>query len=91
MSVICDVESHFILAFGTRRGPKPDVAEFKSLLDEALSRVRLTSIVADAGYDSESNHCHARKDRQNAPAVLVRLLSGGNAGKMIVKVGEEPG
>lgn len=64
LSVICDVESHFILAFGTRRGPKPDVAEFKSLLDEALSRVRLTSIVADAGYDSESNHCHARKDRQ---------------------------
>ena len=61
LGVICDVESHFILAFGTHRGPKPDVAEFKSLLDEALSRVRLTSIVADAGYDSESNHCHARQ------------------------------
>lgn len=61
LGVICDVQSHFILAFGTRRGPKPDVAEFKSLLDDALSRVRLTAIVADAGYDSESNHCHARQ------------------------------
>ena len=64
LGVICDVESHFILAFDTRRGPKPDVAEFKSLLDHALTRIRLTTIVADAGYDSESNHCHARQDRQ---------------------------
>jgi hypothetical protein len=63
LGVICDVESHFILAFDTRRGPKPDVTEFKPLLDDALTRVRLTSIVADAGYDSESNHCHARQDR----------------------------
>lgn len=62
LTVICDVQSHFILAFDTRRGPKPDVNEFKPLLDDALTRVRLTSIVADAGYDSESNHCHARKD-----------------------------
>lgn len=64
LGVICDVESHFILAFDTRRGPKPDVAEFKQLLDDALTRVRLTTIVADAGYDSESNHCHAREERQ---------------------------
>jgi len=64
LGVICDVESHFILAFDTRRGPKPDVAEFKQLLDDALTRVRLTMILADAGYDSESNHCHARQDRQ---------------------------
>jgi hypothetical protein len=64
LGVICDIESHFILAFDTRRGPKPDVAEFKQLLDDALTRVRLTTILADAGYDSESNHCHARHDRQ---------------------------
>lgn len=64
LGVICDVASHFILAFDTRRGPKPDVAEFKQLLDDALTRVRLTTIVADAGYDSESNHCHAREEHQ---------------------------
>jgi len=28
---------------------------------------------------------------ENAPTALVRLLSGGNTGKMIVKVGPEPG
>ena len=64
LGVICDVQSHFILAFDVRRGPKPDVAEFKPLLDDALTRVRLTTLVADAGYDSESNHCHARQKRQ---------------------------
>ena len=64
LGVICDVQSHFILAFDVRRGPKPDVAEFKPLLDDALTRVGLTTVVADAGYDSESNHCHARQKRQ---------------------------
>ncbi len=75
LGVICDIESHFILAFDTRRGPKPDVAEFKQLLDDALTRVRLTTILADAGYDSESNHCHARYDcdvRSVIPAKLGR-------------------
>jgi hypothetical protein len=75
LGVICDIESHFILAFDTRRGPKPDVAEFKQLLDDALTRVRLTTILADAGYDSESNHCHARHDcdvRSVIPAKLGR-------------------
>jgi hypothetical protein len=64
LGVICDVQSHFILAFRTNRGPKPDVADFRPLLDEALMRVRLTSIVADAGYDSEANHCHAREEHR---------------------------
>jgi len=73
LGVICDVESHFILAFDTRRGPKPDVAEFKKLLDKALTRVRLTTIVADAGYDSESNHCHAREDRQVRSVIPAKL------------------
>lgn len=73
LGVICDVASHFILAFDTRRGPKPDVAEFKQLLDDALTRVRLTTIVADAGYDSESNHCHARQDRDVRSVIPAKL------------------
>lgn len=60
LSVICAVDSHFILAFDTFRGPRPDVADFRPLLDDALKRVRLTTLVGDAGFDSEPNHCHAR-------------------------------
>ncbi|OAI41689.1 hypothetical protein AYO40_02530 [Planctomycetaceae bacterium SCGC AG-212-D15] len=33
------------------------------LLDEALDHVLIDSALADAGYDSEPNHCHARQTR----------------------------
>ena len=72
LGVICDVQSHFILAVDVRRGPRPDTGGFKPLLDDALTRVRLTTIVADAGYDSESNHCHAREKRQVRTVIPAR-------------------
>lgn len=61
LSVVCDIENHFIFAYEARRGPKPDVNEFESHLTQALGRVRVTTILADAGYDSESNHRFARE------------------------------
>lgn len=63
LSVVCDVETHFVLAFRAARGPKVvDVVEFQPLLADALTRVRLTRISADAGYDSEANHRFAREE-----------------------------
>jgi hypothetical protein len=64
LSVVCDVESHFILAYQAGRGPKVDIVEFQPLLVEALARVRLSRISADAGYDSEANHRFAREECQ---------------------------
>lgn len=62
LSVVCDVETHFLLAFQAGRGPNAvDVVEFQPLLVEALTRVRLTRVAADAGYDSEANHRFARE------------------------------
>ena len=46
------------------RGPRPDVDRFVPLLDTALSQVRIDSALADAGYDSEPNHRHARERRR---------------------------
>lgn len=60
LAVVCDVQTHFVFAYRTGRGPKVDVVEFQPLLNEALSRVRLTRVCADAGYDSEPNHRFAR-------------------------------
>jgi hypothetical protein len=60
LGLVCDVETHFILAFQTARGPKVDITEFQPLLVEVLARVRLSRISADAGYDSEANHAFAR-------------------------------
>ena len=61
LGVVCDVLEHFIFAYRTGRGPKPDVNEFESLVSQALTRIRITTMLADAGYDSESNHVFARQ------------------------------
>ena len=62
LGVVCDVEAHFILAARHDRGPKPDVADFRPLIAEALARVGIDRVVADAGYDSEANHTFARQE-----------------------------
>jgi len=62
LGLVSDVVDHFIFAYEARRGPKPDTDEFKSLVGQALTRIRITRIVADAGYDSESNHSFARDE-----------------------------
>jgi Transposase DDE domain len=64
LGLVCDVETHFILAADTGRGPKPDVADFQPLLTAAMARVRLGRIAADAGFDSEPNHSFARRECQ---------------------------
>lgn len=60
LGVVCDTSNHFILAFHAGRGPRPDVDEFRPLVTEAVARVRLSLMTADAGYDSEPNHKFAR-------------------------------
>ena len=62
LGVVCDGDDHFILACRAGRGPRPDVDEFRPLVAEALRRVRLSQLAADAGYDSESNHSFARDE-----------------------------
>jgi hypothetical protein len=64
LGLVCDTRQHFILAYQVGRGPRPDVDEFRPLVAQALRRVRLSRIVADAGYDSEANHVFARDEHQ---------------------------
>jgi hypothetical protein len=61
LAIVCDTSNHFILASRVGSGPRPDVDEFRPLVADALKRVRMTTMVADAGYDSEPNHQFARK------------------------------
>ena len=62
LGVVCDTRRHFILACGVGRGPRPDVDEFRPLVEQARRRVRLAQMAADAGYDSEANHRYARQE-----------------------------
>ena len=50
-----------ILFLGAGRGPRPDTNRFVPLIDNVLLRVRVTTVLADAGYDCEANHGHARE------------------------------
>jgi hypothetical protein len=61
LGVVCDTSCHFILALRVGRGPRPDVDEFRPMIADALRRVRLLRLAADAGFDSESNHRFARE------------------------------
>jgi DDE family transposase len=60
LGLVCDTGRHFIVSLRVGRGPRPDVDEFRLLVSDALARVRLSLVIADAGYDSEANHVFAR-------------------------------
>ena len=61
--ILCDCRSHLILATVPGRGPAPDIPHFRAALDQALSRVRIATLAADAGYDAEHTHQFARQQR----------------------------
>ena len=60
LAVTCDCHTHMVLSMKTSRGPSPDVNEFRDSLDPAAATYAIDCLLADAGYDSESNHCYAR-------------------------------
>jgi len=64
LGVVSGIDDHFIYAYQTGRGPRPDVDEFRPLVANALERVRISQMAADAGYDSEPNHRFARDQHQ---------------------------
>lgn len=75
LALVADTADHFVFAASAGKGPRPDVDEFANLLREATQRVAISTIVADAGYDSESNHYIARNQfgvRSVIPAKLGR-------------------
>ena len=60
LAVVCDCSSHLILAAVPHRGPSPDFDHWIQPMEQARSRVRMTTLLADAGYDAEWIHVAAR-------------------------------
>lgn len=58
-----DCRTHLLIGVLVGRGPRVDTDRFVPLLDAAPGTVRIGSALADAGYDSEANHVHARQTR----------------------------
>ena len=49
LSLVSNIGTYFILAVRVGNGPRPDIDEFRGLIDLAAKRVRLHRILADAG------------------------------------------
>ena len=57
---VCDVATHLILAVHLTRGPTPDIDQLKAPIWKAWNVAPIGTLLADAGYDSESNHHYCR-------------------------------
>ena len=60
LEMVCDCSCHLILCAFATIGPMVDLNSFRRLLFSTLTRVGVDTILADAGYDTESNHRFAR-------------------------------
>ena len=60
--IICDCASHLILSVIPGRGPNPDDKHYRKAVAQAAKRVKVGTILADAGYDSEGAHLFARQE-----------------------------
>ncbi|QDV16878.1 Transposase DDE domain protein [Gimesia panareensis] len=58
--IVCDCDSHLVLAVVPGRGPNPDDKHYRKAVAQAARRATIGTILADAGYDSEGDHLFAR-------------------------------
>ena len=56
LSAVCDIANHLILGIVIDRGPKPDLIEAEQTLHEAWSHQTFSTLLGDAGYESEGFH-----------------------------------
>ncbi len=63
LQLLTDCRRHLILAASVCRGPTPDVHQLRALMTRCVPGVKMTRLVADAGYDSEANHVMLREEK----------------------------
>jgi hypothetical protein len=59
--ILADCRSHLIICVVPGRGPGPDITHWRTALYDTLGRVRIDTLLGDAGYDSEDSHVFARR------------------------------
>ena len=62
LGMLCDCDSHLILAAKAGQGPTPDFAYFPAMLRDSSELAKPHTVIADAGFDSEANHELARNE-----------------------------
>ena len=82
--LLCDTESHLILAVVAEQGPGPDISHGRALLERGAGQVAISAVALDAGYDAEHLHVHARETlgmRTFIPAKIGRPTSKPPSGR----------
>jgi hypothetical protein len=62
LALLVDCSSHMTLAAIPLRGPGPDITHFERIVCQGYPRVRVETLLGDAGYDAEWVHEVARHD-----------------------------
>src|SRR5690606_20005564 len=62
MGLLVDCDTHLILSTHRGLGPRPDTDQLRPLLKRCSESARPRTLLADAGYDSESNHKLLREE-----------------------------
>ncbi len=75
LSAICDTRNHLVLGIVIDRGPKPDPVEAQPTLYEALEHQRFSTLLGDAGYESEGFHALCR-DRLGIRSIIPTTERG---------------
>ena len=60
LTAAVDAGSHFLAGATVTTGPSNDSPQFRPVLDQAALVVRWDRVLADAAFDSEAHHAHAR-------------------------------
>ena len=59
--VVADLDQQFLLSQMARRGPWNDCANLPAVVEAASEQTRIGLVLADAEFDSESNHTYIRQ------------------------------
>lgn len=73
LSIACHCQSHLIAAARVTHGPSADYTEFIPLLRQGRGLIPFDQALADAGYDSESNHRVAREQLKIRSTVIPAI------------------
>lgn len=61
LTIVCDTRTHLIAGCIVTRGPSLDFPNLPKVMQEANNQISFDQVLADAGYDSEANHCFCRE------------------------------
>jgi transposase len=74
LTIVCHSKTHLIACALVGKGPSTDCHNLASAIEQALDNISIDTLLADCGYDSESNHRLCR-DRFgiHSPVIAVNL------------------